>query len=64
MILDEPTADLDLESAGLVADAIEQLRGRCTLLLYRASAGARLTDPDRIIAIEGGRAVEPREAAV
>ena len=33
LILDEPTADLDPESADLVAEALERLRGRCTILV-------------------------------
>ena len=33
VVLDEPTAHLDPESAGLVAEAVERLSGRCTLLV-------------------------------
>src|SRR5262249_10360963 len=33
LILDEPTAHLDAESADRVAAAIDDLRGRCTILL-------------------------------
>lgn len=62
LVLDEPTAHLDLESADRVAAAIDGLRGRCTILLisHRAELAHRC---DRAIRIEDGRAVgSPVEA--
>ena len=41
VILDEPTANLDPESAELVGDAIERLRGGRTVLLIAHRPGAR-----------------------
>jgi ATP-binding cassette, subfamily C, bacterial CydD len=57
LILDEPTAHLDRESAGIVADAIDRHRGRCTQLLisHREELAERC---DRIVRIEGGRLLE------
>jgi ATP-binding cassette, subfamily C, bacterial CydD len=64
VVLDEPTADLDPESAELVAAAVERLRrGRTVLLIAHRPelAGAA----DRIVVLEGGRTALPadREAA-
>jgi ATP-binding cassette, subfamily C, bacterial CydD len=58
LILDEPTADLDPESAEIVGDAIDRLLGQCTLLLitHREELAARC---DRVVRIELGRLVEP-----
>jgi ABC-type multidrug transport system fused ATPase/permease subunit len=54
VILDEPTAHLDPESADRVAAAIESNRGRCTTLLisHHAELAARC---DRVVRIEEGR---------
>jgi ABC-type multidrug transport system fused ATPase/permease subunit len=62
VILDEPTADLDPESAALVADAIDVLReGRTVLLVaHRPELAARA---DRIVRLEGGRILEPAAEA-
>jgi len=62
VVLDEPTADLDPESAALVADAIERLKpGRTILLIaHRPELAARA---DRVVALVRGRAVELAEAA-
>jgi ATP-binding cassette, subfamily C, bacterial CydD len=53
MILDEPAAHLDPESAERVAAAIDGYRGRCTLLLitHHSELAARC---DRIVRIEDG----------
>jgi thiol reductant ABC exporter CydD subunit len=58
VVLDEPTADLDRESAEVVADALEQLRGRHTVLLiaHRQELAGRA---DRIVRLEAGRTLEP-----
>ena len=55
MILDEPTANLDQESARLVGEAIEQLRpGRTVLLVTHRPDLVR--DPDRVVRLERGEA--------
>jgi ATP-binding cassette, subfamily C, bacterial CydD len=57
LILDEPTADLDPESAELVADALEQLRpGRTVLLIAHRPELAE--HADRVVVLSGGRVVE------
>jgi ATP-binding cassette, subfamily C, bacterial CydD len=64
LILDEPTAHLDSESAEIVADAIGHYRRRgCTQLLitHREELAERC---DRIVRIEGGHLVEPVAEAV
>jgi thiol reductant ABC exporter CydD subunit len=60
VVLDEPTADLDQESARLVADAVEQLRsGRTVLLIaHRPELASRA---DRVVFLDGGRARVLRE---
>jgi ABC-type multidrug transport system fused ATPase/permease subunit len=57
VILDEPTANLDTESAVLVADALDRLRDGRTVLLavHRPELAARA---DRIVRLESGRIVE------
>jgi thiol reductant ABC exporter CydD subunit len=63
VVLDEPTAHLDGESAERVAAAIESRRGRCTMLLisHRVELAARC---DRIVGIEDGRLAAPLVEAV
>jgi ATP-binding cassette, subfamily C, bacterial CydD len=64
VILDEPTADLDAASAGVVEEAVERLRvGRTVLLIaHRPELAWRA---DRVVMLAGGRAVpaSAREAA-
>jgi ATP-binding cassette subfamily C protein CydD len=62
VILDEPTADLDPASAEVVADAIEQLRVRRTVVLvaHRSELAALA---DRVVRLEGGRILEPATEA-
>jgi ATP-binding cassette subfamily C protein CydD len=57
VVLDEPTADLDPESAELVGEAVERLRrGRMVLLIaHRPELVARA---DRIVRLEQGRILE------
>jgi ATP-binding cassette, subfamily C, bacterial CydD len=62
VILDEPTANLDPESAELVGAAIERLRADCTILLITHSADAARR-ADRIVTLVGGRAAIAAEAA-
>ena len=57
LILDEPTADLDDESAALVANAINFLRGSRTILVI-SHRPALLPHTDRVVRVEHGRAVE------
>jgi ABC-type multidrug transport system fused ATPase/permease subunit len=62
VVLDEPTADLDAESAARIGDAVETIRaGRTVLLIaHRPELAARA---DRIVRIDGGRTVaQPAEA--
>ena len=62
VILDEPTAHLDSESAEHVAAAIDGYRGRCTLLVISHSAELA-AHCDRVVRIEEGRiAQSPVEA--
>jgi thiol reductant ABC exporter CydD subunit len=56
VILDEPTADLDPLNAGLVADAVERLRGGRTLLVI-AHRPELVRHADRVVVLAGGRAV-------
>ena len=62
VVLDEPTADLDPESATLVAYAIEELHGEATILLiaHRPELAARA---DRAVRLSGGKAVERDQRA-
>jgi ATP-binding cassette subfamily C protein CydD len=55
VVLDEPTADLDLRSAELVGRAVERLCHGCTVLLiaHRPQLASRA---DRIAVLAGGRA--------
>ncbi len=57
LILDEPTANLDAESAALIARSIRQAApGRAVLLIEHRAELARLAD--RVVRIHDGRAVE------
>ncbi len=58
VVLDEPTADLDPESAEVVGEAVERLRtGRTVLLIaHRKELAARA---DRVVRVEDGRILEP-----
>ena len=62
VVLDEPTADLDPASAGLVAEAIERLRtGRTVLVIaHRPELAWRA---DRVVALDGGKAVAMKAMA-
>jgi thiol reductant ABC exporter CydD subunit len=55
VILDEPTAHLDDDSADRIAAAIDEQRGRCTMLVisHRSELAAHC---DRIVRIEDGKA--------
>jgi ABC-type transport system involved in cytochrome bd biosynthesis fused ATPase/permease subunit len=58
VILDEPTANLDPESAAIVADAIERLRlDRIVLLIAHAPELA--PRGDRLLELRAGRILEP-----
>jgi ATP-binding cassette subfamily C protein CydD len=62
LVLDEPTADLDPESAALVAEAIDGLHGETTILLiaHRPELAAQA---DRVVWLSGGKVVDRRERA-
>ena len=57
VLLDEPTADLDAESAAIVSDAVERLRAGRTVLLVAHDAGLAAR-ADRVVRIDGGAVVE------
>jgi ATP-binding cassette, subfamily C, bacterial CydD len=61
LILDEPTADLDPESAEVVAEAIERVPADRTVLLiaHRPELARRA---DRVVALAGGKLVQPAQA--
>jgi len=62
IVLDEPTADLDPESADLVGRAVERLsHGRTVLLIAHRPELARRAD--RVVLLEGGRAAVVSEVA-
>ncbi len=62
VVLDEPTADLDDDSAEIVADAVERHRpGRTVLVIAHRPELVRRAD--RIVRLEAGRAVELGERA-
>jgi len=62
VVLDEPTADLDPESARLVRQAIERMRGGRTLLLV-AHRPELAELADRVVRLEDGRLREPEVQA-
>ena len=62
VVLDEPTANLDAESAEFVAAAIDRLRADRTVLLITHSASAARR-ADRTVTLVGGRASVAAEAA-
>jgi thiol reductant ABC exporter CydD subunit len=63
VILDEPTADLDEESAAIVAGAVGRLRQGRTLLVIAHDA-AVVGRADRVMVLEHGRATELSRSAV
>jgi ABC-type transport system involved in cytochrome bd biosynthesis fused ATPase/permease subunit len=63
VILDEPTANLDAESARTIAASIRQLRPDQAVLLIAHSP--ELADSaDRIVRIEDGKAIPVADPAV
>jgi subfamily B ATP-binding cassette protein MsbA len=57
LLLDEATSALDAENEALVQEALARLRqGRTTLVIAHRLATVR--DADRIVVMDGGRAVE------
>lgn len=56
LILDEPTSALDRTNELAIAEALQRLRGRITLLLI-AHRGALSEVADRIVTLENGRVV-------
>jgi ATP-binding cassette, subfamily C, bacterial CydD len=57
VLLDEPTADLDADSAAIVSDAVERLRAGRTVLLVAHDAGLAAR-ADRVVRIDAGAVVE------
>jgi ABC-type transport system involved in cytochrome bd biosynthesis fused ATPase/permease subunit len=62
LILDEPTTNLDDESAGLVADALERLPRAPTMLLITHDEALAERIADRVVRIVDGRILTPSEA--
>ena len=63
VILDEPTADLDEESAAIVAGAVERLRRGRTVLVIAHHAGV-VGRADRVVVLERGQATELPQSEV
>lgn len=63
VILDEPTANLDSESARIVHEAVERLRGGRTVLLI-AHRPELASLADRVVFLDRGRVVEAAAEAV
>jgi thiol reductant ABC exporter CydD subunit len=61
VVLDEPTADLDRTSAGVVAEAVERLRAGRTVLLI-AHRPELVAHADRVVLLGGGAAVREEAA--
>lgn len=61
LILDEPTANLDPESAARVGEQLERLRGSCSILLITHTA-APATIADRVLSVRSGRILEQQAA--
>jgi thiol reductant ABC exporter CydD subunit len=57
VLLDEPTADLDADSAAIVSDALERLRAGRTVLLVAHDAGLA-SRADRAVRIDAGAVVD------
>ena len=62
VLLDEPTADLDAVSAELVAESIQRLRARRTVVIV-AHAPELAESADRIVRLESGRVLGVTEKA-
>ena len=62
LILDEPTTNLDDESAGLVADALERLPRTPTMLLITHDEALARRVADRVVRIADGRIAARSEA--
>ena len=62
LILDEPTTNLDDESAGIVADALERLPRTPTMLLITHDEALAQRIADRVVRIADGRILTPTEA--
>lgn len=57
LLLDEPTANLDVHSERLIAEALRRLRQRRTVIMV-AHRLAAARSADRIVVLQGGRVVE------
>ncbi len=62
VLLDEPTADLDAVSAELVAESIDRLRARRTVVIV-AHAPELAASADRVVRLESGRVLKVTEKA-
>ena len=59
IVLDEPTSSLDTESEDAIVDTLARLRGTVTVVVV-THRDSTLRVCDRVIALEGQRAVERR----
>ena len=57
MVLDEATANIDLETDNLIQTKLKELFGGCTVLII-AHRLATIIDADRILVMQQGRAIE------
>jgi ABC-type multidrug transport system fused ATPase/permease subunit len=62
LVLDEPTAYLDVAAARQVRSAVEGLRGRCAVVLVTHDE-ALLPRPDQVVRLAAGRLVATTAAA-
>jgi ATP-binding cassette subfamily C protein CydD/ATP-binding cassette subfamily C protein CydCD len=60
-VLDEPTANVDAGTAGVLGEAIAQLGGERTVLVI-AHAPDVVRCADRVVEVAGGRLIEGRKA--
>jgi ABC-type multidrug transport system fused ATPase/permease subunit len=54
MVLDEPTSALDAVTEAAIADALERLRGRCTIVVI-AHRVNMIRNFDKIVLLDRGR---------
>ena len=57
LILDEATSSLDSESERFIKETIEDMKGKCTLLII-AHRISTIVNADRIVILQGGQIVE------
>ena len=64
LLLDEPTANVDSESVGVIAGVLRSLRNGGTTIVHTSPSGNGLEEiTDRVVALDAGRVVHPDAAA-